>query len=112
MCPFFCCLQVAHTIHNDGSPIHPALVVNMDQAGICLVPVGKRTWAAKGQKAIKLLGADDKRQLTVCVASAADGTMLPLLAIFLVRMLAGCTCADACVCVMTVRAQMHLRTYS
>eukprot|EP00731_Ephydatia_muelleri_P001317 Em0001g1317a len=53
------------------------LVVNADQISIMLVPVGKRTYARLGAKAIRLLGIDDKRQVTVVAAAVADGTFLP-----------------------------------
>ena len=49
--------------------IPPELVVNADQTGIMLVPVGKRTYARLGAKAIRLLGIDDKRQICMCFYS-------------------------------------------
>lgn len=62
--------------------IPPELVINDDQAGINLVPVGKRTWAKLGAKTVRLLGVDDKRQLTLVVGSAASGKALPFQVIF------------------------------
>ena len=54
------------------------LVINMDQTGMNLVPVGKFTYAKKGQKHVQLLGLDDKRQLTLVPAITAAGAPLPL----------------------------------
>ncbi|KAL5474587.1 hypothetical protein EMCRGX_G026557 [Ephydatia muelleri] len=56
-------LQLAHTIYSNN--ISPELVVNADQTGIMLVPVGKRTYARLGAKAIRLLGIDEKRQVVL-----------------------------------------------
>ena len=62
--------------------VHPSLVVNMDQTGVHLAPVDNRTYNAKGSKEVKLIGADDKRQITACLASSLYGDLLPLLLIF------------------------------
>ena len=60
-------LQLAHTIYSNN--ISPELVVNADQTGIMLVPVGKRTYARLGAKAIRLLGIDEERQVCMCFCS-------------------------------------------
>eukprot|EP00955_Chlamydomonas_euryale_P077688 363001-Chlamydomonas_euryale.AAC.1 len=73
-------LQIAYTVFINDIP--PALVINVDQTGINLVPVGRRTLSRRGKKAIRLLGMDDKRQLTVVAAGAANGSILPFQAIF------------------------------
>lgn len=62
--------------------VHPALVVNMDQTGILLAPADSRTYEAKGAKDVQVIGADDKRQITACIASSLDGDFLPLQLIF------------------------------
>jgi hypothetical protein len=62
--------------------VHPSLVVNMDQTGVHLAPVDSRTYEAKGSKEVKVIGAEDKRQITACVASSLDGDLLPLQLIF------------------------------
>ena len=62
--------------------VHPSLVVNMDQTGVNLVPVGTRTYESKGAKEVKVIGAEDKRQITCCVASSLDGDLLPMQLIF------------------------------
>lgn len=41
------------------------LVVNFDQTGLHIVPTGgTRTFAVKGSKEVRLIGQDDKRQIT------------------------------------------------
>lgn len=62
--------------------VHPSLVVNMDQTGILLAPADCRTYETKGSKAVKVIGADDKRQITACIASSLSGDLLPLQLIF------------------------------
>jgi hypothetical protein len=61
--------------------IPPELVINMDQTGMNLVPVGKFTYARKGQRHVRLLGLDDKRQITLVPAITAAGGVLPFQAI-------------------------------
>ena len=58
--------------------VHPSLVVNMDQTGVHLAPVDNKTYNTRGGKDVKLIGADDKRQITACLASSLDGDLLPL----------------------------------
>jgi hypothetical protein len=62
--------------------VDPSLVVNVDQTGVHLAPVDLRTYEAKGSKVVKVIGADDKRQITCCIASSLDGDLLPLQLIF------------------------------
>jgi len=62
--------------------VHPSLVVNMDQTGVHLAPVDNKTYNVRGGKEVKLIGADDKRQITACLASSLNGDLLPLQLIF------------------------------
>jgi DDE superfamily endonuclease len=62
--------------------VHPSLVVNADQTGLHLVPADSHTYAEKGSKEVSVIGAEDKRQITVVVASSMDGNLLPLQLIF------------------------------
>jgi hypothetical protein len=62
--------------------VHPSLVINMDQTGVHLAPVDSRTYECLGAKEVRLIGAEDKRQITVCIASSLDGDMLPPQLIF------------------------------
>lgn len=61
--------------------ILPSLVINFDQAGLHLIPASSRTHE-KGARTVAVAGADDKRQITVVVGSALDGSLLPLQLIF------------------------------
>lgn len=47
-----------------------------------LMPVSKRTLGLRGAKQIRGVSIDDKRQITVNVAGAATGLLLPLQLIF------------------------------
>lgn len=62
--------------------VHPSLVVNMDQTGVHLAPADIRTYAERGSKHVAVIGAEDKRQITACIASSLDGDLLPLQLIF------------------------------
>ena len=45
------------TAHN----IPPELIINLDETGVELVPVGKWTMASEGSKRVEVMGLDDKR---------------------------------------------------
>jgi hypothetical protein len=62
--------------------VHPSLVINMDQTGVHLVPVDTRTFEATGSKDVKVIGGEDKRQITAYVGSSLNGDLLPLQLIF------------------------------
>ena len=62
--------------------VHPSLIINMDQTGINLVPAAAWTYETKGRTDISTLGAEDKRQITACLASSLYGDLLPLQLIF------------------------------
>jgi hypothetical protein len=53
-----------------------------DQTGVRLCPSDSMTYESKNSKDVKVIGGDDKRQITVCVASSLHGDMLPLQLIF------------------------------
>jgi hypothetical protein len=54
----------------------------MDQTGMLLCPTDSMTYEVSGSKDVKVIGGDDKRQITVCVASSLDGDLLPMQLIF------------------------------
>lgn len=54
----------------------------MDQTGVHLVPASNWTYHATGASSVAVLGAEDKRQITACIASSLDGELLPLQLIF------------------------------
>jgi hypothetical protein len=54
----------------------------MDQTGLNLIPAAHWTYDKKGSTAVAVVGAEDKRQITGCIASSLRGDMLPLQLIF------------------------------
>lgn len=54
----------------------------MDQTGVHLVPTSNWTYEKSGSSSIAVVGAEDKRQITVCIASSLDGELLPPQLIF------------------------------
>ena len=58
------------------------LLVNSDQTQGELAPGDKMTWAELGAKQISLVGVDEKRAFTALISVGADGTMLPIQAIY------------------------------
>ena len=62
--------------------VHPSLVVGMDQTGLNLVPAASWPYDLKGSTAVAVVGAEDKRQITACLASSLNGDLLPLQLIF------------------------------
>jgi hypothetical protein len=54
----------------------------MDQTGIHLVPSSSWTYEQKGSEHVAVIGAEDKRQITACIASSMDGNFLPLQLVF------------------------------
>ena len=56
--------------------IPPALFINLDETGVCLLPSQKRTWGPSEVKQISVLGWGDKRQFTVIPAISAEGKLV------------------------------------
>ena len=54
----------------------------MDQTGVHLVPSARWTYEKVNSDSVAVIGAEDKRQITVCLASSLDGELLPLQLIF------------------------------
>jgi hypothetical protein len=54
----------------------------MDQTGVHLVPAASWTYAQRGSASVAVVGAEDKRQITACLASSLHGDLLPLQLIF------------------------------
>ncbi|KAL3681910.1 hypothetical protein R1sor_024866 [Riccia sorocarpa] len=55
----------------------------MDQTGVRLLAISnERTYTLKGSRDVDVCGRDDKRAVTVCVASSAVGYLLPFQVIF------------------------------
>lgn len=54
----------------------------MDQTGVQLVSAASWTYETVGSADVAVAGAEDKRQITVCVAASLRGDLLPLQCIF------------------------------
>jgi len=79
----YCC-AAAHSRASFCSclQVHPSLIVNMDQTGQNLVPAAAWTYEIAGAAAVGVVGAEDKRQITACIASSLSGELLPLQLVF------------------------------
>ncbi|KAG6814785.1 hypothetical protein H0H93_012246 [Arthromyces matolae] len=53
------------------------LLINMDQTGILILLSHLRTYEKKGARQVDIVGKDEKRAYTLCVATTADGDILP-----------------------------------
>lgn len=62
--------------------VHTSLVINTDQTGVKLVPSSAWTYEKRNSSSVATIGAEDKRQITVCLGSALSGDLLPLQLIF------------------------------
>ena len=58
--------------------IPPELVINLDETGQQLVPVGTWTMAPEGSRTLEVAGLGDKRQITATFAGALSGEFLPM----------------------------------
>jgi hypothetical protein len=54
----------------------------MDQIGVHLVAASSWTYEIVGSSDVAVVGADDKRQITACIAASLRGDLLPLQLIF------------------------------
>ncbi|KAL3677747.1 hypothetical protein R1sor_020703 [Riccia sorocarpa] len=74
-------LRMAYLIKSFNIPHE--LVINFDQTGLQLVPVGReKTYTMKGSREVAVTGKDDKRQVTLVPAMTATGELLPFQIIF------------------------------
>jgi hypothetical protein len=74
-------LRLAYYVRVCSVP--PSNIFNADQTGVTLVPSGNdRTYDAKGGKDVSVIGSEEKWAFTVCLCSAADGTILPFQSIW------------------------------
>lgn len=53
-----------------------SLIINVDETGVNIVPVGNWTMDHEGNKQVKITGLDDKLQITVTLACTASGVLL------------------------------------
>ncbi|KAJ3754400.1 hypothetical protein EV360DRAFT_73735 [Lentinula raphanica] len=54
------------------------LVINIDQQGIYVLPNSTKTFYAKGDHQVDIIGKEEKRAFTILVASTATGDFLPI----------------------------------
>jgi DDE superfamily endonuclease len=73
-------LQCALIIQEHRIP--KQFVFNWDETGVSLVDLGKYTMELKGSKEVRIVGADDKRQITVATCTTAAGTCGPFTVIW------------------------------
>lgn len=64
------------TVTSENS-IPDELILNLDQTACKLVPTSEWTMTTEGSKQVEVIGCEDKRQITVVLAIAMDGTLLP-----------------------------------
>ena len=54
------------------------LILNWDQTAVNYVPVSNWNMAKEGSKKVPIAGIDDKQQITIVLAAAMNGKLLPL----------------------------------
>lgn len=62
--------------------ILPKAMINGDQLGVRLVPLGNKTWAPYGAKQVAVYGKEEKRQFTLMVTMTCSGEILPFQCIY------------------------------
>lgn len=73
-------LRIVYHAMWDG--ILPDAILNGDQLGVRLVPLGDKTWAPCGAKQVATYGIEEKRQFTLMVTTSCSGEMLPFQCIY------------------------------
>ena len=66
----------AQKAHDNQVP--PQLIISCDQTGLNVVPSASWTMEEEGSKRIEMAGLNDKRQITVTLAAAMTGDLLPI----------------------------------
>ena len=54
-----------------------ALIINFDETNVPVIPKSGYTLEVRGSRSVRIVGADDKRNITAIPAGARDGTKLP-----------------------------------
>jgi hypothetical protein len=70
-------------------------ILNGDQTGVHLIPLGKYTWAPTGCKQVDGFGKEDKRQFTMMITTTCSGDFLPAQCIWAGKMAASLPTARA-----------------
>lgn len=68
--------RLAHAIESEHIPAK--LVINYDQTGNYLLPNNSQTFEQRGAKQVSVIAKDEKHAYTLGIATAANGTILPL----------------------------------
>ncbi|KAI8522099.1 hypothetical protein Bbelb_018530 [Branchiostoma belcheri] len=58
------------------------MIVNWDQTGVPIVPVGKWTLEEEGARQVPITGLEDKRQITLLLTTSVSGKLLPPQALY------------------------------
>lgn len=73
-------LRMAHDIKEHDIP--EELVVNTDQAQGILAQGSSFTWAKTGSKQVSVVGAEEKRAITIVTSVSSSGVLLPFQAVY------------------------------
>ncbi|CAK5261843.1 unnamed protein product [Mycena citricolor] len=68
--------RLVHAIETEHIPAK--LIINYDQTGMYLLPNNSQTFEQRGSKQVSVVAKDEKRAYTLGIATAADGSILPL----------------------------------
>ena len=63
--------------HIEDHQVLDSMVINFDQTGVNIIPSSEWTMDDQGTKQVKVAGLGDKRQVTLVLGCAMDGTLLP-----------------------------------
>jgi hypothetical protein len=73
-------LCIAYNIKDEDIPAE--LYVNTDQTQVILAQGSNLTWAETGTKQVSVVGAEEKRAITIVVSVSCSGELLPFQAIY------------------------------
>ena len=68
--------QIAKMVQLRNIP--DCLIINLDQTGVKLIPVGDWTMSPEGSNRVEVIGLNDKWQITATFAACLDSTFLPM----------------------------------
>ncbi|CAK5275046.1 unnamed protein product [Mycena citricolor] len=68
--------RLVHAIESEHIPAK--LIINYDQTGMYLLPNNSQTFEQRGAKQVSVVAKDEKRAYTLGIATACDGSILPL----------------------------------
>ena len=68
--------RIVAAVHSHSIP--QALIINLDETGLKLLPVSDWALGLQGTTKVKVVGVDDKREITGVVTASMAGELLPL----------------------------------